>query len=382
MAGVDLIIDGYNIAYITLFSKIKKQPKFFEFENSPTEFLKDMLDSIDYNVRKVGVQLQSVNIVFDDTSWRYHLPKEDLNRNWSYKDRDRESKIDMEKAGEYIDRFHRLCEKMNFYTFRSKEVEGDDWIYFISKEKARHGNSVVIISGDKDIQSILYTDDEKAIVQFSPNSQRFYYADYEPTSTTSEDDGDIVTDMDAYMDGVTSNSGLSPSMIIKNRVIEEGVPVDTVGQTFVKMVSGDTSDTIPSACYKKNSSGKLIGIGPTGALNIYNEEYKGKLKLKDLLDDEKLMDIAKTLVRHKKIEDVNQIKIVKENLKINLRATMLHWKMLPDHVKRSISVGFSEVLNSAEMKFKHLKLYSRDGEFDLHSHVKGTDYDYKVKSYY
>ncbi len=162
-----LLIDGHNIAYITVFSTIHSDYT----DNGPFLLWRhSFFSKLFYTIKDLNAT--KVVLAFDTKgSWRYELYEEyKANRKKQY------GKYPLDKEG-FMVALNQMISDMeeyftNIYTIHAKECEGDDIIAVLAKEVfTKENHNVIIVSGDTDLNQLIALPNVR---QFNPMKNEYY----------------------------------------------------------------------------------------------------------------------------------------------------------------------------------------------------------------
>lgn len=211
----------------------------------------------------------------------------------------------------------------NIKTIEIDRAEGDDIIAYITKESNKEGYSNVIISADSDLHQLLTFDTSKEFINimynykysdprtYLPQNYEVFIHEFQKKSIKTLFDMDDTSEFLEFIEYLISKTKLTP--ISKEQAL------------FVKLISGDTSDCIPSVYIKNNR-----GIGKEGASSIY-KLYKETYNSEEIdFDSDDFLNKAVDVVSYnKKVKTREELISIKENLIRNRSIIKLDEKYLP-----------------------------------------------------
>jgi uncharacterized protein YcgL (UPF0745 family) len=198
--------------------------------------------------------------------------------------------------------------------FEQDRVEGDDWIYFLTKKTNEKNISSLIISNDGDIKQLLYTGENFINIMVNENNlyDNIYLPENYRTWLSIFNRNSVLPDLFDDDSGYDIEVYNFIKRLISQRQVKE---VDNNRVLIEKIVGGDYGDNIKSV-YIKNGR----GIGKKTAEKIYDKyiEYFGEPVYNNELY-ERLIDIVMT---EKKVpnEEYNNVskRIDENNFLVNL----------------------------------------------------------------
>ncbi len=223
------------------------------------------------------------------------------------------------------------------------EIEGDDWIYYITTKYNQQNYSNIIISNDYDVKQLLYKCPENKwinimINEFSNREKIFLPNGY-----------------DLYMNNLKKNKSNDPFELDDNdsiytfleNLILKREPIASIANesVFTKIVSGDKSDNIVSPL--KNITIKMnkrSGIGEKGAIKILNK-YKEEFGELNYLDKDFCDNIADLMLESKGY-NISYLKEVSTILNLNL--DLILFDRIPNNIRNKIENHFNSIFNKVE----------------------------------
>lgn len=322
---VDLIIDGNyvlnKIVYYLDKHNILFGALYKSLENSVSSY-------------KKWYPFTNVYFVSDSKgkSWRRKL-----NENYKKKIK-KPDNIDWEFVFNTYDEFKNNIQKNYIKVLESNEIEGDDWISFITEKSNKSGNSVVIVTNDYDIKQLINFDLSKKYINFITNEmynkQKIFlpknykvYLNHIKNMANESDIFNLNDDLEFY--------NLLTNFIERYEVVE----VDPIETLIIKFITGDISDNI-SPCWQQTKDGKKRGIAKAGAKTIFNE-YIMNFGDPKLSDPDLTENIADLICEKKKLSK-SQIFNIKKNIEMNMKLILLDTNQFPDFVIEKMRKVFSE----------------------------------------
>lgn len=306
----DLILDGNYLLNKNTFTLHKNNLLFGALHKS--------LENTVNNYRK-WYPFANVYLVSDskEKSWRKKLCN-------NYKStRKRDSDIDWQFVynayGEFKDSMKGLIKILEY-----PEIEGDDWISFLTNKSNKNGRSTIIVSNDYDIKQIVSYSIDPLCINIMTNEMynkeklflpKNYQIFLNKVSKLKNDDIFNLNDNNDFI--------LLFNKFLNKYEVNE---IDPIESLIIKIVSGDKSDNIDSV-WSQTKNGKKRGIGVSGAKGIYDsylEEF-GEISLQDTDLYENIADI---ICEKKKISK-SQINPIVENIKYNVSLIDLRLSNLP-----------------------------------------------------
>jgi 5'-3' exonuclease len=224
------------------------------------------------------------------------------------------------------------------------EIEGDDWISYIVDKCNKESMSTYIVSVDHDIKQLLKWNIDPLFMNIMCNEQNNKQKLYLPkgynifmNKLSKSGSKDLFNTNDNFLFLETINK------LIEKYEIKESDPAESL---FVKIISGDKGDNIPS-CYKSmTKTGKERGIGAAGAESLH-EEYIKEFSEVDFNNSEIFQNIAELICESKKLAS-DQVESIKKNLGKNYFLINLDLSKMPKNIV-SIMDGVYENLGKKEV---------------------------------
>lgn len=309
-----LIIDGNYILHKNVFTLHKHNMLFGELHSSMERSFKSVKDKFTWD-----------NIFFvSDTgrSWRKDILKE-------YKEtRKTDNSIDWDFVYTAYDEFKDDLPK-SVNVFEKSNIEGDDWIAYLTKIANENGHMCVILSNDSDIKQLLdFKVQDNLWINIMVNeiwgNEKIYLPkNYEIFLNKLKEEADKVNLFEL-------SAEIEILDFIKKFIEKRDKNiVDNRKELIIKLISGDKSDNISSVFSKKTKSGKSRGIGKTSATKIC-EQFINENELNNLnLSNKELEELSEIICDIKNIEYNNSEKI-KENLIFNRK--LINFNYIPEKI--------------------------------------------------
>ena len=327
MHKLDLLIDSNFILNKLIFNLFSEKRLYIDLHDELLHNFKSILSL--YNFNKVYIVADS-----NKKSWRKSLLD-------TYKgDRKKDESIDWNLVHDIYTNFLLYMKEYNksYILLRRDNIEADDFIAMVVLKNNENNISNFIVSNDHDLKQLLVYNKKTDTINimsnefrtknervFVPYDYKIYLSNrYNETVDSSQLD---IFDLDSFDDSKKEHVFIDKHIRYKN-IVE----VDDTRSLFVKLVSGDKSDSIKSI-YTLNNR----GIGSKGAEKIYDlflNEYGKPMFNDSILDNDQLFDeIIDIVTESKKIKSIN-ISEIKEKLILNFK--LIYLKKLPTKVENII----------------------------------------------
>lgn len=309
---INLIIDGNYILNKSVFTLHKYKALFGELHESLEKTVKGF---------KSLYFFDNIFFVSDSgTSWRKNIYTD-------YKaNRSKSDDIDWDFV---YTAYREFKEELppNVTLLEAPQIEGDDWIARIVLESNKKGYANLIISNDHDIKQLLKFSLSPLYMNLMSNEmfnreKVFLPNNYEIFMQKLHQESNNNDLFNLSKDAETLN------FLNKFTERREKHIVDDKESLITKVISGDKSDNIKSVFQKATKSGKMRGVGETGAKKIY-KKYFEEFGEMDLDDNDLFENIADLVVENKK-GSFDDIPKVVNRISDNLQLISLF--DLPDYV--------------------------------------------------
>ena len=352
-----LLIDGNFITYRTV-SVV--QP------NSDTKIRVDSDEDKAMFIRKIAIdfcsQVRLFDGLFDQVVWtidkkswrKTYFPESEYKAN-----RVVDETINWENVSAIRDEFLDIMKQNGVCVSVVEGAEGDDLICEWSKYLQSKRKPSIILSGDKDLNQLVYFDNISYCIQYSPITSKLYgapgFGDWLSSAVNDEKNIDIFN--------ITRPSKTADKILLHDIVRQKKltvVEVNTREFIFKKVLTGDAGDNVkPAFNYTKpNKSGKVINHGISdGKAEKIVEEYKSneELKIEDLYGNEYTEELAKITYKIMKAEGIMPVHKIAQNIKMNAILVALNNLSIPKQVVESIKADIiSNEDNRHNLNFKNL----------------------------
>lgn len=372
---LNIIIDGNYLCYYQAFSLMRRDAHMFSRANLEDLYLRELMGTLCHVIKQHDYGIHKVCVAFDSkVSWRQEV----IGEQFVYKDRaEKKKKLDMPKFFKLLDASQELLKSLNFYVFNNDTMESDDWIMLLSNYFWKQNESSLIISADSDLHQLLRQKHEKFIAQYSIQDSRYSIPDKTISSESIENQ---VDEIDKIFDFSFEQERIG---YLQQRFKEQGKKVSPTMSLLTKVLSGDSSDSIPSCYVFKTKNGHPTSFGKSRAEKYVQEHYQestNDLFIKAYNEEYDRKRIASQVLAIVKGNDLEVIPEIADNIKRNIKLMFLHESILP---QQSLNEAITEIeyqFNDMEAMGK-FKLMFKNGMFDQESLYRGTKYDFTVRDY-
>lgn len=270
-------------------------------------------------------QIDRLIFCIDDVftkSFRYGLPYGEMYKSKRYTS---EPRYNPEKYKEMVLELRNKLNSSNISSIAVASMEADDLVYCMSNLLFQSGESVLIISADKDLQQLVRYSDNAFIAMYNyqkaDTAFHFISHDFKTVDNSS----------------VESFFNNSPQSINKNIILEKHEKIIAEKTLFLKILSGDSSDCIPS-CLKYPKGKQVVNYTEKRATDLYEDKYAEAFLLggdiETIFGDKHILgELAKNILESVK-QEVTMPKILEvvKNLRINKKYIRLHHSEYPDNL--------------------------------------------------
>ena len=336
-----LLIDGNYFVFSRLFVLPKpKTGKLLGDDKQKKQFMRKL--SIDFasEMRKLGGFVDDVVLTVDSKSWR-----KDLYPDAGYKGtRKPNSNVEWSAVYEVYEAWQEILATKGVVVHQIQGAEADDVLFGWSTMLNNRGKSCLVWTGDRDlIQLVNYSKANDAHTIWYYNTKKSLYAyegfmqDMIESAAADMSEDDMLFNMggqhmmrDRYQKQILD-------WTIANKI--ETTEVDCEKFIFIKILTGDKSDNIPSVVtWQKEMKGcKLRSYSITDKLatKIYEQFIKEgeTFKIDYLFSEEqkdRLVDIIYRVIGR------TSTNLIKNNLTNNIALMLLHNRTIPDSIQRAI----------------------------------------------
>ncbi len=297
----------------------------------------------------------------DSRSWRKDVEIPD----GGYKsNRVKDENVDWSVFFDLMQAFGKHMEKMGFIYSKVEGAEGDDLLYFWADHFNKNGENCIIISGDKDMHQLARWNSDSWTIVWNSNSKNNIVTvpeGWKEKWLFSNDEISIFN----------MGESLSPDKdklkeLLNKSSTEEVNPRDFV---FVKMLTGDKGDAVPSVWDFEQTPGKVSKLTPKKAEQIL-ESLKiskwEKTTFSEMLSDPEFLSWISGFVLRlmKDVDSSENREKVTENLLRNYTLMWLDSLVIPEWVRR----------NSSDEIKRGVALEKRTVSFDRIKILEGTEW--------
>lgn len=308
---MNIIIDCNFIANKSAFVRANT-PEYLDTDEDINDFIGHFIQSVNYNIKRYNF-VERVIFCFDSPgkNWRYGLEYGDLYKSKRKLSTPRYSRSGFKKA---LSELQIYLRNEGHLVMSYPEMEGDDLIYVTSNLLYSVGESSVILTGDADMRQLIKSTKEKYLVVFNNQDTKslMHYVDKRQINEINE-----CVSMEDFF---SNDKEKSNKEIIFSRCEE----INPVKSLFVKILSGDKSDCIPS-CYFYQKGTQQFGFTELRAESVFNKYYNDLTNIKEIIfSNEKLLELGKRIILEveKECSDVKILKCV-EGIKKNMKYIFL-----------------------------------------------------------
>lgn len=321
MSKLNLIIDGNYILHKSVFILLAAKSLYSELEELLYKEYTKLINLYNFD-----------NIYFatdDSLSWR----KKEYTDYKGKREKDKE--IDWNFVYKTYDEFkERIKQNKIVNVLHVENAEGDDLVAYIVKESNKLGFSNLIVAADGDLYQLLDYDLVNNWINIMYNSKMTDENMYVPENYKVY--LNHIKSMNSIQSLFDDSDGNDYSDFLSHFLTKAKINEKNKEEClFLKLVSGDKGDNIPSVYESMTTTGKVRGIGIDGAKSVYGlykETYPEDINFYDTTFVNRLKDVV---CYWKKIDivNINTVKTnVEQKIKRNLRLVVLDKHYIPEIV--------------------------------------------------
>lgn len=322
-----LIIDG-NWLLMSRLSIVA--PKYrFDPETMLRELRILMIRSIKVVLRTFP-SIDNVIFVADGGSWRNSIDIPDFlkKEGIEYKgNRSHDSEIDLDSVFSTYDQLLNIFDENGINVCKERNVEGDDWCWYLSNKLNNQNTNVIIWSKDKDLTQLVKINNNKCFTVFWNKDSGV------TIQNTDEDDIDIL--FEAFTPGVSENTKLLKSIEQKSSNV---LKINPNLILIDKIIRGDNGDNIQPIIVRLPSNPQS-----TRTYRVSAKDIDGTI---DPFDEQKVYNYIQYLDSKKQYKNrLNNTPIDKifEHFIYNRTLVALDKRSIPDNI--------FEIMESYKIKF-------------------------------
>lgn len=365
-----LLIDGNFILYrtVSIVQPNSDSGIRVDTDEDKAQFIRKVAIDFCSQVRLFDGLFDTVVWTIDKKSWRKtYFPEAEYKAN-----RIVDNTINWENVSKIRDEFLNIIKQNGVIVSVVDGAEGDDLICEWSKYYRSKRKPSIIISGDKDLNQLVYFDKTSYCIQYSPITSKLYGAigfdNWLKGAVEDENKIDIFN--------FTKPSQTADKILLHDIVAQKSltvVEIDTLDFIFKKVLMGDAGDNVkPAFNYQSlNKSGKIINHGISeGKADKIVEQYRQseELDIATLYDKDKLDNLTSLVYDIMKAENKMKKHEILQNIILNAKLVALNSEYsMPKPIADAIK---ADILDNEEHKhnlnFQNLTI--------MQNLLKNTDY--------
>lgn len=278
-------------------------------------------------------EITNIILIADGGSWRKELPIPDQLKETTYKgNRVKESETDWNAIFGAFTRWQNVVAEAGVTVSQGYGIEGDDWVWYWSRNLNAQGINTIIWSSDCDL---------KQLVQLNGMAFTAWYNDKVglvlPEATKEPDD---------IMDMFMAPSHRSGELEALERRIKKHIYINPDIIAMEKIIQGDAGDNIKSVA-RILKNGRTYKVGPKDYAKVM-EALGEPNNINEFISE--FEKVSKTIpVIIKKFNGYNTKKIM-EMLDYNLKLVWLNEKVIPETVITKMAESEYKRANVSEIK--------------------------------
>jgi 5'-3' exonuclease len=247
---LNFTIDASGIFYRSLYTVgnfgVKKGEKLLSSEESKGIFIRKLATDFAALIKSVE-NINRVIICLDSSSWRKQIPIENGGYKLNREDKkEEESNIDWESFFQITSEFTEIMGSKGYILSKIKNAEADDLLYLWSRALNKMGESVILVTGDKDLHQVIQTCENGTFtVVLDPVAQRRKIF---LTKSTLENRHHIEPEDVSSIDLFNPDTWNSSSGDILENLLDKNdhFVLDPIEVATRKVLLGDNGDNVPS----------------------------------------------------------------------------------------------------------------------------------------
>lgn len=346
---INICIDGNYVFHKILGSilSVNKYSKdFLSIEEDRNIFMQKIIADLSYSLNQIP-NLNKVVFCIDSKSWRKNFK---ISRGVYKENRKYDERVNWEIFFNLMDEFEGFLEENGFIFSKVTGAEADDLLWAWSDYFKNKEDSIIIISGDKDIYQLVSYSENKWINVWTNNlkNNKFIVDLNWKIEEETEEKELSVFDVNPMLD--LNNSKLI--RLISSCAVEKINPKEFI---FKKVLFGDRRDNIPGVFPHKTKNGKDINIGESKAQKIWDFYFQSpweKYSLEEIWDSEDFFEwisevSLKVLNQSENRENKEKFK---QYYKENIKLLWLNKKTIPEDLIKNIYSHIEEKENKQKPK--------------------------------
>jgi 5'-3' exonuclease len=278
-------------------------------------------------------EITNIILIADGGSWRKELPIPDQLKETTYKgNRVKESETDWNAIFGAFTRWQNAVTEASVTVSQGYGIEGDDWVWYWSRNLNAQGINTIIWSSDCDL---------KQLVQLNGMAFTAWYNDKVglvlPEATKEPDD---------IMDMFMAPSHRSGELEALERRIKKHIYINPDIIAMEKIIQGDAGDNIKSVA-RILKNGRTYKVGPKDYAKVMEALGEPNNINEFISEFEKVSKTIPAII--KKFNGYNTKKIM-EMLDYNLKLVWLNEKVIPETVITKMAESEYKRANVSEIK--------------------------------
>jgi len=335
---LNLIIDASGIFYRSFFTVgnygVKKGQKLLSSQESKGVFMRKLATDFSALVRSVD-NVSRVIVCLDSTSWRKKIDIQEGSYKHS-REKGENDNVDWDSFFTLTQEFTDILFNRGYIISKVYDAEADDLLFLWSRKLNDLGESVIMITGDRDLLQVVNLHSNGAwTVALDPVNQRRKVCITENMQSLSCRQSD--TDVNIF----DSNTWGSSSADVLTTLLESNdvKVIDPESIITTKVLYGDPGDCVPGIIdwKDKKDETKIRYLSENKIVKVLDSIPKIKWnELEDNLD-----------VLHVALSEISKLSLDKEKLldriKRNIKLVVLNESIIPEEIQRNFDKVFDEL---------------------------------------
>lgn len=279
--GITVCLDGNYIFHKTfgIFSGFgsKNPGDVLSSETERNMFIRKVITDLCYSLNQIP-DIKQVIFCKDSRSWRKDYK---ITRSVYKESRVKSEGVDWGSFFKLMEEFSEYLEENGFIYSTYKGAEGDDLIWAWAEHLNDMGESVIVISGDKDMHQLVKYSDKSWVGIWNSNSKNNKLI----VSTDWKEESEVETSI-FDVNPISGSNSSKMNKLLSSCVLER---IDTKEYIFKKILTGDKKDDVPGVFPHQTKSGKNSNIAEGKANKIwelYLQSEWANYKMEDIWDNE------------------------------------------------------------------------------------------------
>lgn len=362
-----MVIDGNYFLSRSLYALPSKGEKLLD--DGYDVLLRKCLTDLCYQIKTFKEIVDTIVFTIDSHSWR-----KDHYQDYKANRKKNEDAVNWDNWALCCDEIAKILENHGIVVARKMDLEGDDLIYEWTTRFTRAGKSSIIISADRDLTQLLYSNETSRVVLYAPSNKKLY-----ATSGFKKwlDTVDEVTKRETIFE-INFPKGLR-SKLVFNELLKDIEYVETNPEEvrFIKIISGDTSDNIEPIVYELQTSGRHKTSNEKVAKRVFDKlvEKNKDYNFMFLFEDDAVNEIVGYVIDECKLDN-SKFASIKNSFNENVKLIVLNRQAYPTEIYEKLS----SYIDTFDIENMSLKTNAVAKLINMQDLISGTKYEKTIKN--